>query len=215
MDTGWIDDVIQQLVATGSVVDANGARRSIFPVALDPQQAAVLQEWVICEKPVHTIEIGLAYAFSTLHICRGLLLNGCSNARHVAMDPHQLTGYASAGLSVLSRAAVSDLVEFYPHESQLQLPRFNSEGRSFDLAYVDGNHRFDCVFVDLFYLGRLIRKNGVIILDDYDLPGIRRAVSFFVTNLNWTLEQVSGERLAVLRTASGADTRDFKFFVEF
>jgi hypothetical protein len=55
----------------------------------------------------------------------------------------------------------------------------------------------------------------VIILDDYDLPGIRRAVSFFVTNLNWTLEQVSGERLAVLRTASGADTRDFKFFVEF
>jgi len=31
---------------------------------------------------------------------------------------------------------------------------------------VDGNHRFDAVFVDLYYLGRLLRPGGVMFLDD-------------------------------------------------
>ena len=61
--------------------------------------------------------------------------------------------------------------------SQLALPAFLREGRRFDLAFVDGNHRFDAVFLDLFYLGRLLPKGAIVLLDDYNLPGIRRAVS--------------------------------------
>lgn len=82
-------------------------------------------------------------------------------------------------------------------------------------AFVDGNHRFDAVFVDLFYLGRLIRRGGVVILDDYNLPGIRRAASFFVTNLGWTMEDTVDNHMVVLRTTTSPDTRDFRFFAEF
>jgi hypothetical protein len=106
------------------------------------------------------------------------------------------------------------MVEFHSEESQLLLPAFVKEGRSFDLAFVDGNHRFDYVFVDLFFLGRLVRRGGVIILDDYDLPGIRRVVSFFVTNAGWTIADAVG-RIVILRTATAPDTRDFRFFAEF
>ena len=79
----------------------------------------------------------------------------------------------------------------------------------------DRNHRFDAVFVDLYYLGQLVRKGGLIILDDYNLPGIRRAVSFFVTNLGWTVKDTVDNRMVVLRTTTGPDTRDFRFFAEF
>jgi hypothetical protein len=83
---------------------------------------------------------------------------------------------------------------------------------------VDGNHRFDAVFVDLFYLGRLLRRSGVIFLDDYDLPGIRRAVAFFPANLGWRVEEESSDgehRWVVLRTAATPDERDFRYFVDF
>ncbi len=57
--------------------------------------------------------------------------------------------------------------------------------RSFDLAFVDGsNHRFDALFVDLYYLGRLVRPGGIVFLEDYQLPALARAASFFLTNVS-------------------------------
>jgi hypothetical protein len=75
------------------------------------------------------------------------------------------------------------------------------------------------VFLDLVYLGHLVRKGGVIILDDYQLPAVERAASFFQSNLGWTLEELSGpdrhHQWAVLRTSTIPDTRPFGFFVDF
>ena len=210
-----IHRVVEELVRTGSVAGSDGVERRVFPVALNPSTALALRDWVLREEAAHTIEVGLAFGFSTLHICEALVLNGNPDARNVAVDPHQLAGYASAGLRVLQNAGVAHLVEFHAEESQLLLPRFIKEGRCFDLAFVDGNHRFDYVFVDLFFLCRLIRKGGAVILDDYDLPGIRRAVSFFVANVGWTVEEIVNDRMVVLRTAATSDTRDFRFFAEF
>ena len=106
-------------------------------------------------------------------------------------------------------------VEHHSELSEIALPQFLKEGRRFDLAFVDGNHRFDGVFLDLFYLGRLVRKGGILILDDYNLPGVRRAVSFFLANLGWTVEDAIEAYAVVLRTAPQEDKRDFRYFIEF
>ena len=112
-----------------------------------------------------------------------------------------------------------ELVEFDAEESQIALPRFLAEGRSFDFAFVDGNHRFDRVFLDVIYLGRLVRPGGVVFVDDYQLPAVARAVAFCLTNLGWESEEVSAaDRLhqwAVLRTPREPDTRPFDHFVDF
>ena len=75
------------------------------------------------------------------------------------------------------------------------------------------------VFLDLYYLGHLVRMGGVIILDDYNLPGIEKAASFFVENLQWKIEEISPleseHQWAVLRTSPDPDTRDFRYFVNF
>ncbi|MCY3637989.1 MAG: class I SAM-dependent methyltransferase, partial [Chloroflexi bacterium] len=167
------------------------------------------------EGAVHTIEIGLGYGVSALHVCEGLIMNGNPGARHVVLDPNQLRRFSDCGLQVLEDAGVRQFVEHYAELSEIALPQFLKEGRSFDLGFVDGNHRFDGVFLDLFYLGRLVRKGGILILDDYNLPGVRRAVSFFVSNLDWKIEDTIDDYAIVLRTARQADERDFRYFVEF
>jgi predicted O-methyltransferase YrrM len=103
-----------------------------------------------------TIEIGLGYGVATLFICAGLL-ECAADAAHVAIDPNQSTRFSDCGVQVLAEAGVAEMVEVMPLESQIALPRLLGEGRTFDLAFVDGNHRFDGVFVDLVYLGRLVR----------------------------------------------------------
>ena len=210
-----VRDVIDDLLHTGVVVsDADATTHRIFPVAISAEEGEVLRTWVVQEGATHTIEIGLGYGVSALHICAGLVANDPAAARHVVIDPFQSDRFANAGLQVLRTAGVTSLIEHHAEPSHFALPRLLSAKRQFDLAFVDGNHRFDAVFVDLYYLGLMVRRGGVIILDDYDLPGIRRAVAFFVANLNWTIESAAPEWV-VVRTSTTADVRPFTYFVDF
>jgi predicted O-methyltransferase YrrM len=182
-------------------------------------EGEALRDWVIRENATRTVEVGLGYGISALFICEGLLMNSHPGARHVVIDPNQSTRFANCGLQFIDDAGVSELIDHHNEQSQIVLPRLQSERRTFDLAFVDGNHRFEGAFVDLVYLGRLVRPSGIIFVDDYHLPGITKAVSFFVANLGWALEEVSAaedhHHWAVLRTSTEPDTRPFQYFVDF
>jgi hypothetical protein len=134
--------------------------------------------------------------------------------------PQQRTRYGGCGLRALEEAGVRELVEFYPEESQLVFPRLLADGRGFDLAFLDGNHRFEGVFLDLVYSGRLLKEGGIVLADDVQLPGVRRAVDFCLANLGWTVEEEGAEgdlhEWIVLRTgAHEAFLRPFDAFVDF
>jgi len=161
----------------------------------------------------------LGYGISALFVCEGLIAEGHDASVHVVIDPHQATRFANLGLQFLDEAGVADLVEHHPEESQIVLPRLLAASETFDLAFVDGNHRFEWFLVDLFFLGRLVRPGGVVFIDDYQLPAIARATSFFLANRGWKLESVSPaddlHQWAVLRTDVEPDTRPFTHFVDF
>jgi predicted O-methyltransferase YrrM len=212
--------VIERLVRGGTAVArSDGTLHSIFPVAVYAAEGEALREWVLREGATRTIEIGLGYGISALHICEGLLGNADPVARHVALDPYQATRFADCGLQFLEEAGIAQMVEHHAEESQIALPRFLDEARRFHLAFVDGNPRFDGVFLDLVFLGWLVRAGGIVFVDDYQLPAVARAASFCVTNLGWTLEEVSTaedlHRWAVLRTSTVPDTRPFDYYVDF
>ena len=210
--------MIERVVRDGTVV-ANGRVHRVFPVAVSQSEGEALREWIRREGANHTIEIGLGYGVSTLYVCEGLIANAGRTARHVAIDPFEITTYGSCGLGLLDEAGVAGLVEHCADESQIALPRFLAEGRTFDLAFVDGNHRFDRVFLDLTYLGRLVRPGGIVFLDDYQLPAVARAVSFYLSNRDWTLEEVSPQsefhQWVVVRTSRGPDRPAYDDFVDF
>lgn len=212
-----VRSVIERLVRDGTAVARiDGTLHRRFPVAASAAEGEALREWVVREGATQTIEIGLGYGISALHICAGLLENADPTARHVAIDPNQATRFANCGLQFLDEAGVAALVEHHAQESQIVLPRFLGEARRFHLAFVDGNHRFDGVFLDLTFLGRLVRAGGIIFLDDYPLPAIARAASFCLTNLGWTLEDVSdAHHWAVLRTSRVPDRRPYDYYVAF
>jgi predicted O-methyltransferase YrrM len=215
-----IREVLRRLLREGrAVARADGTLDELFPVAASAAEGEALREWVRRERAVRTIEVGLGYGIAALHVCEGLLENGDPGAQHVTIDPHQSTRFADCGLQFLDEAGVTEIVEFHADESQIALPRLLADERRFDLAFVDGNHRFDAVFLDLVYLGRLVRPGGIVFVDDFQLPAVARAASFFLTNLGWTLEEAATEddlhHWAALRTSPLADERPFDYFVDF
>jgi predicted O-methyltransferase YrrM len=212
--------VLERLAADATVISRlDGTAHTVFPVAISLVEGQALRTWVVRERASRTLEIGLGYAVSALHVCEGLLTTGAPAPTHLAIDPYQHSRFADCGLQLLEDGDVRGLVEHMDGRSELVLPELLKSEARFDLAFVDGNHRFDAVFVDLFYLGRLVRPASVIFLDDYQLAGVRKAVAFCVRNLHWTmLEQSdphSEHQWAVVRTSATPDDRPFTYFVDF
>ena len=213
-------ELIEHLICERKVVArSDGSRHDLFPVSVNAAEGEALREWVAREVAAHTIEIGLGYGISALSMCEALLANGGADARHVVLDPNQTRRFADCGLQLIADAGLGELVEFHAEASEIALPRFLAEGRRFDLAFVDGNHRFDGIFPDLIYLGRLVRGGGILFIDDYQLPAVAKATSFCTANLGWTVEDVSRNddlhHWVVLRTPNVPLERHFKYFVDF
>jgi predicted O-methyltransferase YrrM len=202
-----------------AVARTDGAVHGLFPVAVPAPEGEALRDLVIAERASETIEIGLGYGVSALFICEGLLTNDAHDPKHLVIDPHQTDRFGEIGLDLLDRAGLANLVEHHSVPSEVALPTLLAEGRRFDLAFLDGNHRFDWVFLDLVFLGRLLRPGAAVFLDDYQLPAVQRAASFFEKNLDWRIGSVSEEddlhRWVVLRTRDAPDERPYDYFVDF
>jgi predicted O-methyltransferase YrrM len=218
-DRARVEATIEELVRAGVATAPDGEMHDLFPVAIPQAEGRALERVVEEARATRTIETGLGYGMSTLYLCAGLLAAGRPAVRHVAIDPYQHGRFADLGLAALARAGVEDMVEHLARPSEIVLPSLLEAERRFDVAFVDGNHRFDGVFVDLFFLGHLVRPGGRVFLDDYQLPGVRRAAAFFAANLAWTIDEVSPpddlHRWAVFTTPTEPDERPHDFFVDF
>ena len=104
--------VTEQLLRDGTAVArSDGTRHALFPVAITAAEGRALRDWVRRESATRTLEVGLGYGISTLHICEALLERGGADACHVAIDPHQSTRFADCALQFLEDAGISDRVE--------------------------------------------------------------------------------------------------------
>ncbi len=169
----------------GNVPTRTGDVIELSPHSIERDQGEALRELAISEGAERTIEVGLALGMSALFLCQAVLQRG---GGHVAIDPFQESSWRGAGLMTLEDAGVRVNVEVIEEESQLALPRLVSEGRTFDLAFIDGDHRFEAALLDLYFMTRLVRPEGLIVMDDMWMPSIRTAVAYAERNLGLALE---------------------------
>lgn len=211
---------IEEISSSGQVVaEMDKMTHDIFPVSLDLDEGKSLQKFVQDEDPQTVIEIGLGYGFAALNVFAAKNLSKESDFRFITIDPNQNSRFSNVGLQLLREVDVFEYVEFHSDSSELVLPRLVIAKEEADFAVVDGNHRFEHVFVDLFFLGRILKTGSLIFLDDMQLPGIKKAVSFFVKNLEWKIEKEAQSskyhKWAVLRTRPEVLGRSYDSFTDF
>ncbi|HMJ97407.1 MAG TPA: class I SAM-dependent methyltransferase [Thermoleophilaceae bacterium] len=183
-----LDSFIDAAYATGTVRDAEGGEMQLVPTSIERAAGEALRDLAVSEGASQTVEVGLALGMSALFLCQGVLAVDPDGGRHVAIDPCQRTDWRGAGLASLAEAGVAGMVEVIEEGSELALPQLVREGRRFDFAFVDGNHRFEAVLLDLVFMDRLVKPGGVIVADDMWMPSVRMAVAYVERNLDLELE---------------------------
>jgi predicted O-methyltransferase YrrM len=179
-----LDAFLDRSYGRGSVPDAAGDAIELAPHSIKRAQGEALRDLAIAEGADRTIEVGLALGMSALFLCQAVLPRG---GRHVAVDPFQAESWNGAGLRTLREAGVEEHVDVIEEESQLALPRLVAEGREFDFAFVDGDHRFEGVFLDVYFMTRLVRPGSLVVVDDMWMPAVRTAVAYVEKNLGAAL----------------------------
>ena len=145
----------------------------------------LLRDLLISERAETVVEVGLAYASSALAIGEALVTIDPLRPRHVVIDPFQEHAWSNVGWDLLRSAGLDSIARLMLAPSSIALPRLVTEGLIADAAFVDGSHRFHEVFVDLYFLRKIIRPGGLIVIDDSWAPSVRTAVHYYEQNLGW------------------------------
>jgi predicted O-methyltransferase YrrM len=149
-------------------------------VKISPSQGKWLFDLCVSLKPARTIEIGLAYGFSTLFFLAAIANNRIGH--HTAVDPFQNNYWHGIGAERVRFTGMDSkftLMEDYSTRAATDLARKNI---TFDLIFIDGNHRFDDVLTDFYLYAPLCKIGGGIIFDDLWMPSIKTVVGFIRSN---------------------------------
>jgi predicted O-methyltransferase YrrM len=154
-------------------------------VTVPERDCDALRDLLVNEGVGTVVEVGLAYGRSALAIGEALLAVDARRPLHVIIDPLQATEWSNVGWQMLRSAGLDAIVRLVLQPSSLALPRLVAEGVAADAAFVDGSHRFHEVFVDLYFLRKVVRPGGLIVLDDHWWPSVRTAERYFEVNMGW------------------------------
>ncbi|MDC3099489.1 class I SAM-dependent methyltransferase [Candidatus Pelagibacter sp.] len=108
-----------------------------------------------------------------------------------------------------SLEAVKDLLKKY--ENNITLLKGNSniilkkiDMSKIDYVFLDGGHDYSTVSNDLFNCIEVIKNNGTVLCDDYDLsyaPGVKKAIDEFVSNNKFKCQIICNNRFAKIENS--------------
>lgn len=179
-----IREVRKRLVCEGPTW-TRGPERDFETVTLPDRDCGLLRDLLISERAETVVEVGLAYGSSALAIGEALVTVDPPHPRHIVIDPFQHVAFSNVGWDLLCSAGLDSIASLMVTPSSIALSQLVAEGVIADAAFVDGSHRFHEVFVDLYFLRKVVRPGGLIVLDDDWTPSVRSAVRYYERNLGW------------------------------
>jgi cephalosporin hydroxylase len=179
------------MIETGRLVGRTGKQFENLDALSTPNNLFTLRRLILALKPERTLEIGLSFGGSALMFAATHRdLNRSPANQHVAIDPFQSTVWDSCGLMALERAALREYIDFRAVFSAIELPRMMTAGDRFGLVYIDGSHLFEDVFVDAYFVTRLLEPGSVVTFDDSSNRHVSKVLSFLRTNYKDLLEEI-------------------------
>ena len=176
-----MNPALEDIYRTGKCVDLTGKERKVTG-AVPREDALTLQEMVRFVKAKATLETGVAFGLSTLAICDALRESGIEGVHHYGVDPEQNTVHGGAALASLKRAGLDSVFELLEGPSHLMLPKLLEKGVKLDLGFIDGWHTFDYTLLDFFYIDKMLRPGGVVLLHDRSWPSKQKVIGFIRTH---------------------------------
>jgi Methyltransferase domain len=170
----------RQLRAEPPPLHAGGHCAGLHWPALDWLEATVEPGWA-------TLETGAGLS-TIVFAARG--------AEHEAITPAAVEA-AAIRVELERRAIPPERVSFHVGPSHEVLPTW--QPRQLDLVLLDGAHGFPYPILDWWYVMPHVKKDGLLLLDDAYMAGVRVLLEYLESRPSWHVERAIGDRTVVVR----------------
>ena len=109
----------------------------------------------------------------------------------------------------MREAGFADQVTTLRAPSEVGLRYLNKLQKAFDLIFIDGDHSYTAVASDLRLSRKLLAQGGTLSGDDWNWPGVRRAVIRFALNEKLRIE-IFGRTWKLTRTSEYRGREEWK-----
>lgn len=93
-------------------------------------------------------------------------------------------------------------VEFIVDGSERALPRL--EGQDYDFALIDGRHGFPAPFIDCYYIARLLKVGGCVMIDDLHIWTTELLARYLSSEKSWKLVRETWHAATFMKQDDGA-----------
>ena len=122
------------------------------------------------------LEVGMAFGISSLYILQN------KNTTLLSIDPFQSTQWKNSGVDIVKNLEFDNRHTLIEDKSYVVLPELLKKEEKYDFIFIDGFHTFDYTLLDFFYADKLLKINGVIIIDDILHNGVKKCVDYINNN---------------------------------
>lgn len=148
-------------------------------------------------KPKNLLEIGLACGISASF----MLLAMDKKSKLTSVDPFQKYQWDSFGLVVIDEIikenklpkSIHSWAPYYSHKF------FSLKNKNYDFCFIDGDHSYEGTMIDLEGCHELLKKNGILVIDDVLHYDVKKALHDFLIKYNDIYSKINNE----LRTMTG------------
>ena len=180
---------------------------------------------ILTKKPKFFLEVGVFHGVTARNVCELLYQIHGNDFQYIGLDLFEMTNENT--LEVIpntefsnplkkfyfkfikkqdpySILAVQDLLKKF--KNNVNLIKGNSniilkkiDMSKIDFVFLDGGHNYETVLNDLNCCNDVVKNDGVILCDDYDLtyaPGVKKAIDKFVLENSYSCEIICNNRFA-------------------
>lgn len=106
------------------------------------------------------------------------------------------------------RSVSTDELSLYPSASDVVLPTL--ERTPLDAVFVDGLHSFPFPHLDWFYAGSRLRRGGILVVDDIQLPAPLQLACFLDADSRWRTLRRTDKWVAYARESEGTLNEEWR-----
>jgi len=150
----------------------------------------------------NVLEIGCANGVSGMVIMNQLIKNGGGSL--ISVDPNQFFQWYNVGKYNINKIIennenknISVTHEIIENTSDHVLSNFVKTGKRFDAIFIDGSHGFKDVIIDIFCSIKILKKGGLMILDDVLHTGVKLVVDELVNFRNLKKVEIAKDAIKI------------------
>ena len=183
---------------------------------------------ILTKKPKFFLEVGVFHGVTARNVCELLYQIHGSSFQYIGLDLFEVNNENKSEIipntefsnplkkiyfkyikkqDPYSISAVRDLLKKF--KNNINLIKGNSniilkkiDMSKIDFVFLDGGHNYETVLNDLKCCYEVVKNNGIILCDDYDLsfaPGVKKAIDEFVLENNFDCQIICNNRFAKIQ----------------